>query len=126
VKPEPHLNCGIQVGTSTGEQLKELWGQATEAERKTFLAWAMPGQIDEGDQPEPEWECGSCGGTFDNERDAVALYECGECGTQFTQETSANGKHQCPDCNRFGRKISDLGCPECNEGELESATRREA
>ncbi len=42
-----------------------------------------------------------------------------DCGTRFTQDTSANGNHQCPDCNKFGSKVSDCGCPECGEGELE-------
>lgn len=46
------------------------------------------------------------------------LYEC-SCGTRFTRESSADGSgHRCPDCNKFGARAADLGCPECNEGEL--------
>ena len=66
------------------------------------------------------FECNSCGETFDDDSEAVALYECGDCGTTFTRETSANDNHQCPDCNKFGSKISDMGCSSCNEGELET------
>jgi ribosomal protein L37AE/L43A len=69
--------------------------------------------------PDARFECNSCGETFEDETEGVALYECGECGSTFTRETSANDNHQCPDCNKFGSKVSDVGCPSCNEGELE-------
>ncbi len=64
------------------------------------------------------FQCDSCGATFQDEMEAVSLYECAECGTRFTRDTSANNNHQCPDCNKFAGKVSDYGCPECNEGEL--------
>lgn len=77
-------------------------------------------------QPEPiaptaeRFECDQCCARFESDDDAVTLYECGECGTRFTQETSSNGSgHSCPGCNKFGAKVSDCGCPECNEGELQ-------
>lgn len=63
--------------------------------------------------------CNACGEEFDTNDDAVTLYECADCGNRFTRETSADGdSHRCPDCNKFGAKVSEQGCPECNEGEL--------
>jgi DNA-directed RNA polymerase subunit RPC12/RpoP len=47
------------------------------------------------------------------------LYECGSCGNEFSRSNSADGgSHRCPQCNKFGSKISDEGCPDC-EVELE-------
>lgn len=62
--------------------------------------------------------CYSCEEHIAGEDVSSPLYECGNCGTQFTRDTSANDNHQCPDCNKFGSKVADQGCPECNEGEL--------
>lgn len=75
--------------------------------------------IETTDESETGFECNSCGETFADDSEAVSLYECAECGNTFTRETSANDNHQCPDCNKFGSKISDMGCPSCNDGELE-------
>lgn len=68
-------------------------------------------------------ECNECGANFDDDTDAVTLYECLDCGIQFSEETSANGRNQCPECNKFAAKVSDCGCPECNEGELQPVGR---
>lgn len=68
----------------------------------------------------PQYGCNTCAAEFETDEAAVPLYECGDCGVQFTTETSANGKHQCPECFKFGSKVSDCGCPECNEGALET------
>lgn len=47
------------------------------------------------------------------------LYECGECGTKFNRSSSHTGdSHQCPECQKFGHKIADDSCPECEAGEL--------
>ncbi len=49
-----------------------------------------------------------------------ALYECSRCGEVFTRETSADGEsNRCAQCNIFGGKLADLGCAECNAGEVE-------
>jgi len=43
------------------------------------------------------------------------LYECGTCGNDFTRSNSADGEgHRCPTCNVFSAKISDEACPDCN------------
>ncbi len=66
------------------------------------------------------FKCDGCGTVFDDDTDAMSLYECGDCGTQFTRETSADGcSNRCPGCYKFGAKVSDRGCPECGDGELE-------
>lgn len=62
--------------------------------------------------------CPSCNEVFDN-IDTESLYECAECGNCFTRSNSADGySHKCPICNKFSSKVSDFGCPYCNE-ELE-------
>lgn len=97
-------------------QLRELWNKASITERDRFLAWV---KIQTVQQPQGRLQCNCCDQDFEDDEDAVALYECADCGSTFTKETSASENHQCPDCNKFGRKLSDRGCPECNEGELE-------
>jgi hypothetical protein len=72
----------------------------------------------EVDEEEPQYECDNCGETFDDDSEAVTLYECGDCCERFTRDTSPNGNHQCPRCNKFGHRVSNCGCPICNEGEL--------
>lgn len=74
--------------------------------------------IPETDGEEAQYECDTCEETFDDDSDAVTLYECDDCGVRFTRETSLNGNHQCPECNKFGHRVSNCGCPICNEGEL--------
>jgi len=96
-------------------QLRELWEQATPAERDQFLEWIKP---QPAETTPPPFRCDSCDNQFEDDDDGVSLYECDECGTKFTRETSLNNNHQCADCNKFGRKVSDHGCPDCNEGEL--------
>lgn len=82
---------------------------------------AAPGKPGAPEQQEDQFKCDSCDETFDSEDEAVSLYECGDCGNRFSQETSADGAgHRCPDCNKFGAKVSDMGCPSCNEGELQT------
>lgn len=67
------------------------------------------------------YKCRNCDEiTLVDEADTITLYECGECGTVFSQENSYTGyNHQCPDCHKFSSKLTDEGCPECQEGELE-------
>ena len=107
--------------TSIGDQLQMLWGKATPAERSSFLTWAQAQPVDDGGQEEDEeqFKCNSCDATFVDDSEGVSLYECNACGTRFTKDTSANGNHQCPDCSKFGSKVSDCGCPDCGDGELE-------
>jgi DNA-directed RNA polymerase subunit RPC12/RpoP len=96
--------------------LRRLWGNATPAERSSFLEWVKTAPVEDD---EDQFKCNSCEATFADDSEGVSLYECNDCGTRFTQDTSANGNHQCPDCNKFGSKVSDCGCPECGDGELE-------
>lgn len=43
-------------------------------------------------------------------------YECGSCGTEFTRSQSADGVgHNCPDCNKWGHVVEEAVCPECEE-----------
>jgi DNA-directed RNA polymerase subunit RPC12/RpoP len=125
---QPEVNTVIVTPppSSTGGQLCALWLIATQAERDSFKIWMKTVSAtvaptgDTKDETETFlFSCGNCGEEFEDDEDAVPLYECGACGTQFTTNTSANGRHQCPDCNKFGSKVTDCGCPECNEGELE-------
>ena len=102
---------------STEDQLRALWGKATPTERESFLAWAKAQSLAEN---QDRFRCDSCDATFQDCDEAVTLYECNNCGTRFTQQTSPNGNHQCPDCDKFGAKISEHGCPECNDGELKA------
>ncbi len=50
--------------------------------------------------------------------DQYTLRECSNdnCGTKFVAQDGNN----CPDCNRpFTRKLAEVGCTECNEGEMQ-------
>jgi DNA-directed RNA polymerase subunit RPC12/RpoP len=112
--PEP-ITTTVVEAKSVEIQLRELWAKATAAERESFQEWI---------KSRPTGEVApSCEKEFDDDGEAVALYECGECDTRFTRDTSANDNHQCPYCNKFGSKVTDCGCPECNEGELVNETR---
>ncbi|MHC1767932.1 MAG: DNA N-6-adenine-methyltransferase [Verrucomicrobiia bacterium] len=63
--------------------------------------------------------CEACQSEFDTTDECQTLYECMGCGSMFTKESSADGcSHRCSGCNRFGSKVSDSGCPACNEGEV--------
>jgi hypothetical protein len=118
----PELEPIITIGgapepKSIEIQLRELWNQATPTERENFLAWIKTQPAEENPA---RFKCDSCEEEFEDDGEAVTLYECNDCGTRFTRDTSANDNHSCPDCNKFGRKVTDCGCPECNEGELEA------
>lgn len=73
-------------------------------------------------KPEPEaYKCDSCDELVkvEDAEDAGPLYECVSCGTRYNRANSHTGdNHQCPDCLKFGQKVADLCCPECDEGEL--------
>lgn len=110
---------------STGDELRVLWLKATQAERDSFLFWtetastvAVATEAMEVKIETPLFACNNCGEEFIDDEEAVPLYECGACAIQFTTNTSANGRHQCPECSKFGFKVSDCGCPSCDEGEL--------
>lgn len=48
------------------------------------------------------------------------LYECDDCGSRFNRMGSADGHtHRCPDCSKFGRRVAQMSCAECDKGELE-------
>lgn len=120
VAPSPEPG-GEPETTSIGDQLQMLWSKATPAERSSFLKWAQSQPVADADQEEDEvqFKCNSCEATFADDSEGVSLYECNDCGTRFTKDTSANDNHQCPDCSKFGSKVSDCGCPECGDGEME-------
>jgi Zn finger protein HypA/HybF involved in hydrogenase expression len=107
------------LSESIADQLRFLWGKATPAERDSFMTWIKTQPVEENPA---RFKCDSCEAEFEDDGEAVTLYECNDCGTRFTRETSANDNHQCLDCNKLGHKVSDCGCPECNEGELVSET----
>ena len=104
---------------SVAEQLYALWLKATPAERRKFLARVQAESAAEPREDHEPYACSECGATCADLQEAVTLYECEECGETFTQETSANHNHQCPTYNRFGSKLAENGCPECNLGVLE-------
>ncbi len=112
----PQPDSSEPTSPSTESMLRRLWGVATPVERSSFLEWVKTQPVEDDDG---QFKCNSCEATFADASEGVSLYECNDCGTRFTQDTSANGNHQCPDCNKFGSKVSDCGCPECGEGELE-------
>ena len=68
------------------------------------------------------YRCASCERLTEDTGETETLYECPDgCGT-FTRSYSYTGdNHQCPSCRRFSTKVGDLGCPECQDGELEEA-----
>lgn len=90
-------------------------------EQKT-MEETQPEEFGEG--PIGGYYCPGCDAIFadnDGEKEPEPLYECASCGTTFTRSGSLTGdNHQCPDCGKFGAKISPMGCPECQQGELES------
>ena len=115
--PEPITKTSVVVPESKSVEilLRELWAKATAAERESFLTWI---KLQPAEEDAPRFKCDSCEAEFDDDGEAVTLYECNDCGTRFTRETSANDNHSCPNCYKFGSKVTDCGCPECNEGEL--------
>jgi hypothetical protein len=53
----------------------------------------------------------------------VALYECGDCGTVFSPADSADGQSsRCPDCEQPAAKLTDRGCPDCEDANCREAT----
>lgn len=70
-------------------------------------------------KPAEAKRCAECGTLCDDDTDGGPLYECGECGHRFNRE--AAGGNRCPECSRFGSRIADESCPECEAGELESS-----
>lgn len=112
---------------SVETKLRALWAKASEEERTSFRRWieVMDAEIERAtnveckEDNERKYRCNACGETFEDDDEAVSLYECCGCGIQFTANASANGNHQCGECNRFASKISERGCPICDEGELE-------
>ena len=53
------------------------------------------------------------------------LYECGSCGATYSLAGSADAEsNRCPECNRFGRKLAELSCPACEDGELRARRAR--
>lgn len=66
---------------------------------------------------EVEWEpalyCPDCD-TYVDLDSGIPLYECSRCG-------QASPDRRCEQCNIFTAKLTDAGCPECEQAELEEA-----
>lgn len=68
------------------------------------------------------YKCSGCNTVLEDVSDQTALYECPDCGSNFTRNNSSNGmSHNSPCCHRFGTKIADYGCDDCDQ-EFEEAT----
>jgi DNA-directed RNA polymerase subunit RPC12/RpoP len=71
-------------------------------------------------EPVEAYLCVECGALSEDTL-GERLYECNECGLKYSQ-SNGMGKNGnvCPDCtNKFGSKVSDDTCTECQEGEIE-------
>jgi DNA-directed RNA polymerase subunit RPC12/RpoP len=64
----------------------------------------------------PKYVCQECQAEHDKD-ELIRLYECGECGTVFPYDEITGNR--CEDCNKFAAKLTDCGCPECEQGECE-------
>lgn len=61
------------------------------------------------------YRCLECGHVSDEE--GPPLYECCQI---FNRDGSADGEsNRCPSCNKFGSKLADASCVQCEEGEVE-------
>jgi rRNA maturation endonuclease Nob1 len=61
----------------------------------------------------PAYWCTACDEEID---DPEPGYECASCGEQFVRSNSSDGEsNRCPTCNKFGAKIADVVCPSCFE-----------
>jgi len=110
-------------GHPTADGPIQQFGNPVEAGSQAPKTPANDPKVESEEDEQDALECTECGATFSDEEEAVTIYECGECGTRFTRDESAAGNHQCPDCNRFGHKVTDLGCPECHDAELQETER---
>lgn len=63
------------------------------------------------------FHCEDCDSYIDPDDVGPPLYHCGTCGL-FNRDQSANDNHQCASCSKFGAKVADASCPECETGEL--------
>jgi len=128
--PENVNNCSQSMITNEG-QARELAKIPPEKRREVLEAAGSKGKITaktirQAANPDPapppsgsRLTCDSCGETFNDGSDAEPIYECADCGERFTSENSADGEgNRCPSCNKFGCKVTDVGCPSCGEGEL--------
>jgi hypothetical protein len=122
--PENVNNCSHSRITNEG-QARELAKVKPEKRAKVLETAATKGKVtaksiqEAAVQTATPLKCDNCEETFEDETEAEPLYECQDCGDRFTQANSADGEgHRCPSCNKFGRKVADLGCPSCGEGEL--------
>ena len=70
------------------------------------------------------WQCEGCEEIFEDDADFQRLYECGECGGIFSYEDV--GSHRCEQCGKFAAKLTDRGCPECQQCEVEEREVQDA
>lgn len=89
------------------------------------LGFTTQAQKEEADREDAEeearreaapFQCQECDEVFEDESDFVRLYECNECGSIFSYENS--GSNRCEQCGKFASKLTDDGCPECEQGEV--------
>lgn len=67
------------------------------------------------------YKCLECGEIRDES--GPVLYECTECGQKFSKDNGLGMGNICPDCcNKFGSRVADESCVECETGEVEIIT----
>jgi hypothetical protein len=125
--PENVNNCSHSLITNEG-QARELAKIAPMKRARVLKTAATKGRVtaksikEAADQMVTSFKCDGCEETFEDATGAEPLYECQDCGDRFTRANSADAAgHRCPSCNKFGSKVSDMGCPSCGEGELQQA-----
>ena len=110
-----HIPCFVQESSLSlvddpGAIASEVVDMTSEAEEE------------EGEEPAPspspstsgytEMLAFFCAGCEQIIEEPEPLYECGSCGTTFVRSGSSDGSsNRCPDCNKFGSKQADTACP---------------
>lgn len=64
---------------------------------------------------EKHYYCLSCGAISGETVDIVALYECEGCDVRFG---GFGGRDICYFCGKQSKKVAEMACYDCSEGEL--------
>lgn len=110
--------------------MKEFYPEAFDSKPDKVAVPTDTGKCPECDstsadmEEEAGFKCGSCDEVaVAEDYDQYTLRECSndDCGQTFVAVDGNN----CPQCNRpFTRRLADVGCTECEEGEMEGITVR--